>query len=184
MTASLNQFTAANQAFFEAQFAAFQELTSIATEGQEKLVALNLAAVKASAEETTAAVKELLAAKDPQALLALATACARQSAKHVSDYNQHLTGIVSDSKAEYAKVAEEQAAEIRNKLNVFVDTMGKNAPAGSENLIAILKSTVENANAGYKLAHNAAKQAVETTEGHVAKATEHIKKAVKDSTPK
>jgi phasin family protein len=181
MTPYSEQYTAANKAFFESQLAAFHDLTSIAMDGTEKVVTLNMAAVKASAEESSAAVKDLLAAKNPQAFLALATAYAKPNPEKVAAYNQHLTSIVSGSKAEFLRVAEEQAAEIRDKVSEFINTIEKNAPAGSENLIAMLKSSASKTNAGYEQAHKATKQAVDKAEEQVAKATELMTQATKDS---
>src|ERR1019366_7451962 len=146
MISNSDQYTASNKAFFESQLAAFHDLMSIAVEGTEKVVALNMATVKASADESTAAVKDLLAAKDPQAFLALAAAYAKPNADKVSAYGSHLTKIASATKAEFTKVTEEQTAEVRSKISDFVNTIAKNAPAGSENVIAMLKSSVANAN--------------------------------------
>src|ERR1035441_1013916 len=141
-------------------------------QGTEKVVALNIAAAKASAEESTAAVKDLLAAKDPQAFMALATKYARPDIEKVAAYNQHLTTIISGAKTEFSNVAEEQAAGVRAKVSDFVNTIAKNAPAGSESVIAILKSSVENTNTGLEKIHSVSKQVAETVETHVTKATD------------
>ena len=146
MISNSDQYTASNKAFFESQLAAFNELTNIAMQGTEQVVALNMAAAKASADESTAAVKDLLATKDPQAFLALATAYARSNAEKAAGFNHHLTNIVSSTEKEFTAVAKERADEIRSKVSDFVNTIAKNAPPGSENVIAMLKSSVENAN--------------------------------------
>src|ERR1017187_4746336 len=126
MISNSEQYTAANKAFFESQIATFHELTNIAMQGAEKVVALNIAAAKASAEESTAAVKDLLAAKDPQAFMSLATKYATPNVEKVTAYNQHLTTIADDTKNEFTKVAEVQAAEVRTKVGDFVNTIAKN----------------------------------------------------------
>ncbi|MFC6520680.1 TIGR01841 family phasin [Undibacterium arcticum] len=74
MFSNTEQYTSASKAFFESQLAALSALTSIAVHGTEKLVALNMEVAKASAADTAAAAKDLLAAKDPQAFFSLATA--------------------------------------------------------------------------------------------------------------
>jgi len=184
MISNSDQYTASNKAFFESQLATFHDLTSIAMEGTEKVVALNMATVKASTDESTAAVRDLLAAKDPQAFLALASAYAKPNAEKVTAYSHHLTNIVSATKAEFTKVAEEQAAEVQSKVSDFVNNIAKNAPAGSENVIAMLKTSVANANAGYEKVHSAAKQAVEATEAQIAKATDQLTEVAKKAKPK
>src|ERR1039458_10844626 len=99
MISNSEQYTAANKAFFESQLATFHELANIALHGAEKVAALNVATVKASTEESTAAVKDLLAAKDPQAFIALATKYAKPNVEKAAAYNQHLTSIVAGTQA-------------------------------------------------------------------------------------
>jgi phasin family protein len=178
MISSSDQFTASNKAFFQSQLATFHELTRITMQGTEKVVALNMAAIKASTDESADAVKRLLAAKDPQAFLALASSYAKPNTEKVTAYNHHLTDIVSATKDELTKVAEAQAAEVRSKVNDFVNTIAKSAPAGAESAIALLKSSVANANSGYEKMHDITKEAVDATEAHAAKASQHLTKVV------
>lgn len=181
MFSNTDQFTSAGKAFFESQLAAFNSLTTITVQGTEKIVGLNVAAAKASVEESMAAVKDLLAAKDPQAFFSLATAYAKPSAEKVAEYSRHLTDIVSATKEEFTKLADEQVAEVQGKFGALVENIAKNAPAGSENVIAMLKSSVANAHAGYEQVSKATKQAVEATEKQVAKASDQLAQAAKKS---
>lgn len=184
MFSNTDQYTSASKAFFESQIAAFGALTTIVTQGAEKVVALNMAAAKASTEDSMAAARELLAVKDPQTFFSLASALAKPNAEKIAAYNSHLTDILSSTKAEFAKVADEQVTEVHNKVSAFVDSIAKNAPAGSENVIALMKSSVANAHAGYEQVNNATKQAVEATEAHVAKASDEFTQVVKKAVAK
>ena len=60
------QYTSSSKAFFDSRLAEISALTSIALQGAEKIVALNIAVAKASADDSTATAKDFLAAKDPQ----------------------------------------------------------------------------------------------------------------------
>jgi len=184
MFSNTDQYTSATKAFFESQIAAFSALTTIATQGTEKIVALNMAAVKASADDSIAATRELLAAKEPQAFFSLVSALAKPNTEKFTAYNSHLTDILSSTKAEFTKIAEEQISEAQNKISAFVDNIAKNAPAGSENVIALMRSSVANAHAGYEQVNNAAKQAVQATEAHVAKASDEFTQVVKKTVAK
>ena len=184
MFSNTDQYTSATKAFFESQIAAFGALTAIATQGTEKIVALNMAAAKASADDSVAAARELLAAKEPQAFFSLVSAWAKPNTEKFTAYNSHLTDILSSTKAEFTKIAEEQISEAQNKISAFVDNIAKNAPAGSENVIALMRSSVANAHAGYEQVNNAAKQAVQATEAHVAKASDEFTQVVKKSVAK
>lgn len=184
MFSNTDQFTSAGKTFIESQIAAFGALTTIATQGTEKIVALNMAAAKASADDSVAAARELLAAKEPQAFFSLMSALSKPNTEKFTAYNTHLTEILSSTKAEFTKIAEEQIREAQNKISAFVDNIAKNAPAGSENVIALMRSSVANAHAGYEQVNNAAKQAVEATEAHVAKASDEFTQVVKKTVAK
>jgi len=161
------QFSNATKANFEAQFAIFSTLTNKAFEGVEKFVDLNLTAAKASLEETSATTKQLLAAKDPQEFFSLATAQAQPSAEKTLAYGRHLASIASSTGAEFSKAAETQIAETNRKVISLVDEVTKNAPAGTENAVALLKSAIGNATAGYEQFTKTAKQAVEALENNL-----------------
>src|SRR3990167_4193659 len=68
------QFSNATKTHFEAQLAMMTALTNKAFESVEKIVDLNMSAVKASLEESTAAARQILTAKDPQEFFSLTAA--------------------------------------------------------------------------------------------------------------
>ncbi|WP_432380280.1 TIGR01841 family phasin [Duganella sp. P38] len=177
------QFSNATKANFEAQFAIFSTLTNKAFEGVEKFVDLNLTAAKASLEETSATTKQLLAAKDPQEFFSLATAQAQPSAEKTIAYGRHLATIATSTGAEFSKAAETQIAETNRKVISLVDEVSKNAPAGTENAVALFKSAIGNATAGYEQFTKTAKQAVESFESNVSAAVNQFNTAAAKVAP-
>lgn len=167
MFAIPEQFSAASKANFEAQLALITALTNKAFEGVEKVVDLNLNVAKASLEESNAAAKQFLAAKDAQEWLSLAAAQAQPNAEKALAYGRHLASIASGVQAEFTKAAEAQIAETSRKVLELVEEVSKNAPAGSENAVAIFKTAIGNANAGYEQLTKTTKQAVETIEANL-----------------
>ncbi|HVK95184.1 MAG TPA: TIGR01841 family phasin [Noviherbaspirillum sp.] len=167
MFAIPEQFSAASKANLEAQFALFAALTAKTFEGVEQIVGLNLNVAKASLEESSAAAKQFLGVKDAQEFLALATAQAQPNAEKALAYGRHLASIASGVQAEFSKAAEEQIAETSRKVLELVEEVTKNAPAGSENAIALVKSAIGNANAGYEQLTKTTKQAVEALEANL-----------------
>jgi phasin family protein len=161
------QFSAASKAGFASQLALFSALTNKAFEGVEKIVGLNIIAAKASLEETDVAVKQFLSTKDVQEWLTLVAAQAQPNAEKALAYGRNLADITSGVQAEFAKAAEEQISETSRKLLDLVEELTKNAPAGSENAIALVKSAIGNANAGYEHLSKTTKQAVETIEANL-----------------
>ena len=177
------QFSNATKANFEAQFAIFSTLTNKAFEGVEKFVDLNLTAAKASLEESSATTKQLLAAKDPQEFFSLATAQAQPSAEKTIAYGRHLATIATSTGAEFSKAAETQIAETNRKVISLVEEVSKNAPAGTENAVALFKSAIGNASAGYEQFTKTAKQAVESLESNLNAAVGQFTAATAKAAP-
>ena len=161
------QFSNATKANFESQFAIFSSLTAKAFESIEKLVELNISTAKASLEEASATTKQLLSAKDPQEFFSLTAAQAQPKAEKVIAYSRQVAEIAAGTQAEFSKAAEEQIAETNRKVISLVDEVTKNAPAGSENVVAAIKAGIGNANAGYEQLTKSAKQAAQAVETNV-----------------
>lgn len=172
-----DQFAAATKANFEAQIALITSLTNKAFESVEKLVDLNLTAVKSSLEDSNSAAKQLLAAKDPQELSSLLAAQAQPSAEKALAYGRHVANIASSAQAEFTKAAEEQVAEANRKVLAMIEEASKNAPAGSENVIALVKSAFGTANASYEQLAQSTKQAVEALETNLSTAVTQMSQA-------
>jgi phasin family protein len=177
MFAIPEQFSNATKANFESQFAIFSSLTAKAFEGMEKLVELNLTAAKASLDESSITTRQLLAAKDPQEFFALTAAQAQPTAEKALSYGRQVQAIAAGTQAEFTKAAEAQIAETNRKVITLVDEVTKNAPAGSENVVAAIKATIGNANAGYEQFTKTAKQAAEAIETNVNAAVSQFAQA-------
>jgi len=175
-----DQFAAASKANLETLFG----LTSKAFEGVEKLVELNLQVAKATLAEGAENTKAALGVKDAQELLALQTSLLQPSAEKAAAYSRHLYDIAAATGAEVKKVAESTAAEAQTKFMSVVDGAVKNAPAGSENAVALVKSAVAAANNAFEGVQKAVKQATDAAEANfqtlsanAAKATQAVTKA-------
>lgn len=162
-----DQISAATKANLEVQLAMLTSLTGKTLEGVEKIISLNMSAAKASMEESTAATRQLLAAKDPKEFFSLATAQTQPNIENALAYGSHLASIASSVQAEFVKAAEGQIAETSRKVAELVEDVAKNAPAGSENVVALVKSAIGNANASYEQFSKTTKQAVESLEANL-----------------
>lgn len=142
-------------------------LTSKAFEGVERIVELNLTASRAALAETSEHAKALLSAKDAQELIALQSAMLQPLAEKSAAYSRHLYDIASGSSAEFSKAFEGQASEAQEKFMEMVDTAAKNAPAGSESAVAIMRSAVAAANSALESVQQAVKQATDVAESNL-----------------
>lgn len=92
------QFSAARKSQVEAQLAFFQNLTTKAVEGAEKIIALNLSTTRASMEKSSAAVRQLFTVKDPRDLFALTTQ-SQENFDSLMAYSRELFSIASGTQA-------------------------------------------------------------------------------------
>src|SRR5207237_5293290 len=92
-------------------------------------------------------------------------------------YSRHLYDIAAATNAEVSKVAEETTSDAQKKFMSVVDTAIKNAPAGTENAVALVKSAVAAANNAYESVHKAAKQAADVAEANFQAVTSTAVKA-------
>lgn len=144
----------------------FFGLTNKAFEGFEKLVELNVTASRAALADVATHTQAVLAAKDPQELLALQAGLLQPMAEKSVAYSRHLYDIASGTGTEFTKTFEVQTAEAQRNFNTLVDSAAKNAPAGSETSVAVFKSAVSAANNAFESVQKAVKQASDVAEAN------------------
>jgi phasin family protein len=170
---TVEQIVAANKANLDTLFG----LTTKAFAGVEKMVELNVTAAKAALAESAEHAKASLSVKDAQEFLALQAGLIQPLAEKSAAYSRHLYDIASSAGAEFTKNVEAQSAEAQKKFMGFVDTAAKNAPAGSESAVAMMKNAVTAANSALEQVQKSVKQAAEVAEKNFAAAAETAVKA-------
>ncbi|WP_341905154.1 phasin family protein [Polaromonas sp. YR568] len=156
------QIMASHKANIETLFG----LTHKAFEGVEKLVELNVQATKAALAETANHAQAVMGVKDAQELLALQAGMVQPLAEKTAAYSRHLYDIASAAGADIGKTFESQTAEAQKKFVGLVDNAAKNAPAGSETAVAVMKSAVAAANNAFESMQKAVKQATDMAEAN------------------
>jgi len=168
----------------KANVATLFDLGQKAFEGVEKVLELNLQVAKTTLDEAAEHTKALLAVKDAQELLALQTSLLQPSAEKAAAYGRHLYDRASSTSAEVSKVAEAQIAEAQKKMAAVVDNAVKNAPAGTENAVVMVKSAVAAANNAFDSVQKAAKQAADVAEANFQAISSSAVKATQAATSK
>ena len=140
----------------------------------EKLVELNMAATKAVVNESFANLQSLAAVKDVQELVSLQSALAKPMAAKSASYARHVYDIVSGTAAEFNSAFEAKAAEGKKTVASMVEQTLKNAPAGSEAAVNVIKSAMEASNNAVESAQKAAKQAAQLVETNLKAAAEAV----------
>ncbi len=167
-----DQLMAAHKANIETLFG----LSAKAFEGVEKIVDLNLQVAKTALSEAAETTLATLSVKDAQELLALQAGLVQPSAEKVVAYGRHVYDIAASTNAEVTRYVEATLAETQRKFMAVVDTAVKNAPAGTENAVALVKSAVSAANNAYESVQKAAKQAAEVAEANFTAMTNNAVK--------
>ncbi len=177
MSFTPEQVAAAHKANLETLFG----LTTKAFEGMEKLVELNMQVVKTTLAENVEHAKRTLTARDAQELVALQVSLIQPVAEKAVAYSRHVYEIAADTQSEFTRVAEAQLAESTRNVQSLVDNFAKNAPAGSESTVAIVKSAISAANNAYESVQKATKQAVEIAESNFQAAATAATKAAQQA---
>jgi phasin family protein len=174
------QLIAAQKANVETLFG----LTNKAFEGVEKLVELNLQVAKAALGEAGDTARAALSVKDAQELLSLQASLLQPSAEKAAAYSRHVYDIAAATNAEVTKAVEAQVADAQKKFINLVDSASKNAPAGSENAVALVRSAVAAANNAFESVQKAAKQAADVAEANFQAVTSTAVKATQGAKAK
>lgn len=162
------QMAAAHKANIETLFG----LTAKAFEGMEKLVELNLSAAKAALEESSSNAKAALSVKDAQDLVAMQANLFQPLAEKTAAYSRHLVDIASGTSSEFTKALEAQTTAAQKQMASLVDSAAQNAPAGSEQAVAMMKGAVSAANTAFESVQQAVKQATDMAATQLASAAQ------------
>jgi len=166
----------------KSQLDALYALSQVAFNTTEKLVGLNLAAMKAAMDESATTTQSMLGIKDAQDMLTVGGAIAQPALQKVVGYSRNVYSIVSGANAEVRKVVESQIADGNNKAAQFVEFATRNAPAGSEPLVSLFRNAVAACNTAYDTFSKATKQAFDAAESNLASATQAAVNAVTPET--
>jgi phasin family protein len=160
MMLTAEQIMASHKANIETLFG----LTHKAFEGVEKLVELNVQATKAALAEAGNHAQAVMGVKDAQELMALQAGMVQPLAEKTAAYSRHLYDIATAAGADLGKTLESQTADAQKQVMGLVDSATKNAPAGFETAVAVMKSAVAAANNAFESMQKAVKQASDMAE--------------------
>jgi phasin family protein len=175
MNFNAEQFSAAQQA----NLTAAADLSQTAFAGFERLVELNMAAGKAAVGESFSNVQALMGAKSPQDLLAVQAALVQPAFEKSVSYGRHMADIANSTSAVFTKAVEGKMAESEKAVKSLVENSLKNAPAGSDAAVAVIKTAFEASQTAAETLKKVAKQAADTAESNIKAATAQAEASVK-----
>ncbi len=171
------QLMAAQKANVETLFG----LTNKAFEGIEKLVELNLQMAKAALGEAGDNARAAMSVKDAQELVSLQASLLQPTAEKAAAYSRHVYDITAATNADFTKAVEAQIGDAQKSFMGLVDSAAKNAPAGSESAVSMMRSAVAAANNAIESVQKAAKQATDVAQANLQSMTASATKAAQSA---
>ena len=179
-TVNVEQILAANKA----TVAEVQALAATSLSGFEKLVELNMAAIKSAMLDTSADFMSAFSAQSPSDALAAQASLAKPLAEKSIAYSRAVYAIAQDASAELTKAVEAKLATSQQALAEVVESMVKSAPAGSESVVAMFTAAVANGQKAIDSAKASAKKAFEMAEKQTNSAVDSALSQVKTTSRK
>ena len=156
----VDQFSAVN----EAAIHQFAQLAQLSLANFEKFAEIGLDAARESVEQAAHHAAALAGAKDPQQLIALNSAALEPAMKRAYSVSRSLYETAAATQAELKKVMDAQAAEMNGSAVASMEEAFKYAPAGSEQMVANMKSAMAAAQHAYANLAAMNKQLFDTVE--------------------
>ncbi|WP_022963381.1 phasin family protein [Halopseudomonas pelagia] len=160
-----------------------QQISSKVFEGVEQLSQLQFKTLRASSDDQFGSISKLLSVRDPQSFAEWQTSFTQPSVQteRLLEFNRQVYELMSGTQSEIAKLAERQVEASAKQVQELVEEIAKNAPAGTEPVAAVLKSTLASVGSVYESAQKAAKQAAEIAENGIAAAASAAGQATREA---
>jgi hypothetical protein len=96
---------------------------------------------------------------------------AKPSTEALTTWAKEVYQLSSQTGAELGAMAEKQIVDGNRQLLAAVELLGKNAPAGSEGMVQVLRTTIATAASAYDQVFKATRQLADQAQAGVAAAT-------------
>lgn len=172
------------QQFFVNQKASVDNVLAIQNamfQGFEKLLDLNLRVFKASFDEVSQKTQEAVKIQDAQEALNFSSSLLQPGAEKVLSYTKQVYDVLSGIQVDVTKLTEAQIQETQKQITDTIEELTKNAPAGSEGAVTMLKTSLASVNSAYDSVAKSARQAAEAAESNIAAATDATFKAANEA---
>ena len=175
----IEQFSAANEAAIE-QFSYFAKL-SLAN--VEKFAELGLGAARDSVVQATKHAQSLASARDVNEMFAINSAALEPALKRAYGFSRTAFEAANETNSEVKRVLEKQNAEVQRAAVAALEEAFKYAPAGSETVVANVKSAIAASQSAFDNLAAINKQIYDTVEKTVEQSVATAQAATSKSRP-
>ena len=123
------------------------KMAQLSAEQGERLMKLQLDAVRGMLDDGMKSAKSLIEARDSQQWSAAQQRNMQEMMKRFTDYSRSVQEAAGKSQKEIAELVEVRANAMNDQFQSMVDEMAKSAPAGSEPAFAAMRQSLAAANA-------------------------------------
>jgi phasin family protein len=155
------------------------KLTRLSMEQGERLMKLQLEAVRGMIDDSMKSAKSLMEARDPQQWSALHQKNMQGMLARMTEYSRSVQDIAGKTQKEIGELVESRASAMNAQFQSMVDEMAKSAPPGSESAVAAMKQVLAAANSLAGTMTETAQQFAKSAESAVKVAAETAAKGGK-----
>lgn len=105
-----------------------------------------------------------------KALTDLVTSLARPRRDQFSAYAKAAYAIYRDASEDFTALVDKQVAASNRQLAEAVETLARNAPAGTEGVVPLIRQSMSAAHQAYEQVNQAGRKFAEVAEGHLSQA--------------
>jgi len=172
---SPEQIAAMNKAGVES----FACLVNAQFAAQQQLAALNFSAARSALEQSVSYARSLLGAKDAREYASLGAAAAQPALEKAIAYTLVACEIATRAQTEINSFVQGQAGDLNKNIVGYLDQATEHAPAGTDVVIAAVKSALAAGNTVYENISRATHQAAEIAGSQFVGVSAAIKQANK-----
>ncbi|MES2073008.1 MAG: TIGR01841 family phasin [Pseudomonadota bacterium] len=145
-----NELTKLSMALLQVQRDWWTEASSKASDSGRRLAELNMNTMKDSLAQTTAAMQDLAAAKDPQQWMAIANAQFQPRLERALSYSRQWVDIASSFQAQMSQIAQSEVTEATEKTSALIDGLVSSMPEEAKPTVAMMKTVIDGAKVSYE----------------------------------
>jgi phasin family protein len=158
------------------------KLATLSLEKFERLAKLNLNTAKSALAGGARNAGAIAGVKDVPSLLALNAQLTAAGVESVLGYTRGVYGIGSEGQSAFSALAEDAWATYTKGVSAWVDQAGRNAPAGSQAAVHVLKSTLAATTAAFDHFSRASKEVASFADASARAAGVHAASMAKAAT--
>ena len=155
----MEKLSAATKEELESKLHDANQLTANALSIISDLIQLNISTTQKAVEDSNVAIRRMLHAHAIDSLMSDASSHAEAASKNAAEYARHLASIAAHAQEDISKSANQNMAELVERVHKFAGQLGEHAPPGID-YVEQFKTNVANMQSAYSSFAQSAQEAI------------------------